>query len=45
VPLDRPRDLMELRTTSDFVELYRQVWAVLREEVRKSHRVAEARRG
>ncbi|HKB10415.1 MAG TPA: ABC transporter ATP-binding protein [Vicinamibacterales bacterium] len=45
VALDRPRDLMELRTTSAFVDLYRQIWAVLREEVRKSHRAAEASRG
>jgi NitT/TauT family transport system ATP-binding protein len=38
VPLDRPRDLMELRTTSAFVDLYRAVWADLREEVIKSQR-------
>ena len=45
VALDRPRDLMELRTTAAFVDLYRSVWAVLREEVIKSHRAAEARHG
>ncbi|HEY2906911.1 MAG TPA: ABC transporter ATP-binding protein [Vicinamibacterales bacterium] len=38
VPLDRPRDLLELRTTAPFVELYRAVWADLREEVIKSQR-------
>jgi NitT/TauT family transport system ATP-binding protein len=44
VPLDRPRDLMELRTSPPFVDLYRAIWAVLREEVIKSQR-AEASRG
>ena len=39
VPLDRPRDLMELRTTTAFVDLYRALWAVLKEEVvRSQHR-------
>jgi len=38
VPLDRPRDLLELRTTSAFVDLYRAVCADLREEVIKSQR-------
>jgi NitT/TauT family transport system ATP-binding protein len=38
VPLDRPRDLMELRTSAAFVDLYRAIWAVLREEVVKSQR-------
>jgi NitT/TauT family transport system ATP-binding protein len=36
VTLDRPRDLMELRTTPAFVELYRTIWAVLRQEVIRS---------
>src|SRR3954469_13664651 len=36
VTLDRPRDLMELRTAPAFVDLYRAIWAVLREEVVKS---------
>src|SRR2546427_4963788 len=40
VTLDRPRDLMELRTTTAFVDLYRALWAVLREEVVKSQRRA-----
>ena len=41
VTLDRPRDLMELRTAPAFVDLYRIIWAVLREEVIKSQRVME----
>src|SRR6266851_1751114 len=45
VTLDRPRDLMELRTLPAFVDMYRAIWAVLREEVIKSQRVAEAPRG
>jgi NitT/TauT family transport system ATP-binding protein len=42
VTLDRPRDLMELRTSPAFVDIYRSVWAVLREEVIRSQRAAEA---
>jgi len=38
VTLERPRDLMELRTAPAFVDLYRKIWAVLREEVVKSQR-------
>jgi NitT/TauT family transport system ATP-binding protein len=38
VPLDRPRDLLELRTAPAFVDLYRAVWADLREEVIRSQR-------
>jgi NitT/TauT family transport system ATP-binding protein len=41
VTLDRPRDLMELRTSPAFIELHRALWAVLREEVVKSQRAAE----
>ena len=40
VALDRPRDLLDLRMTPAFVELYRSLWAVLREEVVKSQREA-----
>jgi NitT/TauT family transport system ATP-binding protein len=36
VTLDRPRDLMELRTSPAFVDIYRSIWAVLREEVIRS---------
>jgi NitT/TauT family transport system ATP-binding protein len=42
VTLDRPRDLMELRTSPAFVDLYRALWAVLREEVIKSQRSTKA---
>ena len=38
VTLDRPRDLMELRTSPAFVDIYRSIWAVLREEVVRSQR-------
>jgi NitT/TauT family transport system ATP-binding protein len=44
VELARPRDLMELRTTPEFVDLYRRIWAVLREEVIKSQQGAGAGR-
>jgi NitT/TauT family transport system ATP-binding protein len=40
VTLDRPRDLFELRTSAAFIELYRALWAVLRDEVIKSQRFA-----
>jgi NitT/TauT family transport system ATP-binding protein len=36
VTLDRPRDLLELRTLPAFVDLYRAIWSVLRDEVVKS---------
>jgi NitT/TauT family transport system ATP-binding protein len=45
VTLDRPRDLMELRTAPPFIDLYRALWAVLRGEVAKSERGRESRRG
>src|SRR5438128_1689401 len=38
VALERPRDLLELRTSAAFIDLYRALWAVLREEVIKSQR-------
>jgi NitT/TauT family transport system ATP-binding protein len=38
VTIDRPRDLFELRTQPAFVELYRDLWAVLRDEVIRSRR-------
>jgi len=45
VPLDRPRDLLDLRTQPAFIDLYRSVWADLREEVIKSQRAAERLHG
>jgi NitT/TauT family transport system ATP-binding protein len=38
VTLGRPRDLLELRTLPAFIDLYRDIWAVLREEVLRSQR-------
>ena len=38
VTLERPRDLLELRTQPAFLELYRELWAVLRDEVIRSRR-------
>jgi len=43
VTLDRPRDVMELRTLPAFIDLYRAVWSVLRAEVRKSQQNAQGR--
>ena len=40
VTLDRPRELFELRTSPAFVDLYRSLWAILRDEVIKSQRLA-----
>ena len=40
VPLDRPRDLLELRISPAFIDLYRAIWAVLRDEVIKSQQRA-----
>ena len=45
VTLDRPRDLLEVRTLPAFVDVYRAIWAVLREEVIRSQRAGEAARG
>jgi NitT/TauT family transport system ATP-binding protein len=45
VTLDRPRNLLELRTAPDFIDLYRAIWAVLREEVVKSQQTVEQPRG
>jgi NitT/TauT family transport system ATP-binding protein len=45
VTLERPRDVLELRTTPAFVDLYRTLWGVLRGEVLKSQRNNEVRRG
>jgi NitT/TauT family transport system ATP-binding protein len=40
VSLGRPRDLLELRTSAEFIELYRSIWSVLRDEVIKSRQGA-----
>jgi NitT/TauT family transport system ATP-binding protein len=44
VELERPRNLLDLRTSSAFESVYRELWSVLREQVIESQR-AEARRG
>ncbi len=36
VPLERPRDVEEIRLTTAFLETYREVWESLREEVARS---------
>jgi NitT/TauT family transport system ATP-binding protein len=38
VTLDRPRNVLELRTQPAFLDLYRDLWAVLRDEVLRSRR-------
>ena len=38
VPLARPRDVLDLRTDAAFVDLYRAIWADLREQVITSQR-------
>jgi len=43
VTLERPRDLLELRMQPAFVDLYRAIWAVLRDEVVRSQRAAAGR--
>jgi NitT/TauT family transport system ATP-binding protein len=45
VTLVRPRDLLELRTAPEFIDLYRAIWSVLREEVIKSQQTVEQPRG
>jgi len=37
IPLSRPRDVAEIRLTESFLDLHRQIWNILREEVRASH--------
>jgi NitT/TauT family transport system ATP-binding protein len=37
IDLPRPRDLMDIRTDARFGELYREIWAQLKEEVLTSY--------
>lgn len=37
VDLPRPRDLMDIRTTPQFLEIYRTIWSDLKSEVMKSY--------
>jgi len=36
VPLARPRDVEDLRLTTEFLDIYREIWESLREEVEKT---------
>ncbi len=40
VPLERPREVEEIRMTTAFVETYREIWHSLREEVEEARRHA-----
>ncbi|GAA4214172.1 ABC transporter ATP-binding protein [Actinocatenispora rupis] len=40
VPLERPRDVEEVRLTPEFLEIYREVWDSLRTEVAKAREEA-----
>ncbi len=42
VPLPRPRDVVEIRLNPEFTALYRQIWADLRDEVKRSYRAKTA---
>jgi NitT/TauT family transport system ATP-binding protein len=37
VDLERPRNLIDIRTHPRFAELYREIWSLLREEVLRSY--------
>jgi NitT/TauT family transport system ATP-binding protein len=37
VPLARPRDVMEIRLSEAFLEIYRHIWSILRGEVLKTY--------
>lgn len=41
VPLERPRDVAEIKLDPKFMDLYRDIWATLRGEVEKSYAKAE----
>jgi NitT/TauT family transport system ATP-binding protein len=43
INLERPRNLLDLRTSSAFEAIYRTIWSVLREEVVKSQQSAADR--
>ena len=42
VPLQRPRDVAEIRLDRAFTEIYTRIWSDLREEVKRSHEFAGA---
>jgi NitT/TauT family transport system ATP-binding protein len=37
VPLERPRDILEIRMEKDFHALHREIWSVLKDEVMKGY--------
>ena len=37
INLSRPRDVTEIRLTDDFLEIHREIWELLREEVMRAH--------
>lgn len=43
VNLTRPRDLIDIRTQPEFIQLYRLIWTDLRREVLKSYDPPEPR--
>jgi NitT/TauT family transport system ATP-binding protein len=43
VPLDRPRDVEELRLSTEFLEIYREIWQSLRDEVEKAREGSASR--
>jgi NitT/TauT family transport system ATP-binding protein len=42
IDLPRPRDVSEIRMTSDFLALHRQIWGVMKEEVLKAYAAQKA---
>jgi NitT/TauT family transport system ATP-binding protein len=43
VNLPRPRDLIDIRTQPEFIDLYRHIWTDLRQEVLKSYEPSQAK--
>jgi NitT/TauT family transport system ATP-binding protein len=43
VPLERPRTVEEVRLTAQFLEIYREIWDSLREEVEKAREQGASR--
>jgi len=37
VPLERPRDVTEVRLTEEFLKVHREIWSLLRREVMRAH--------
>jgi NitT/TauT family transport system ATP-binding protein len=43
VPLERPRDVEEIRLSSEFLVIYREIWESLKEEVEKTRKRGASR--